>query len=83
MLDRFIENIDFKFTIKNLTFLHSKNLFFLDLRILQAKKILTIKLLLNLSRMVQLPYIHRKQETLVHAPKLWAEEISKRKLLFP
>ena len=24
-----------------------------------------------------------KQETLVHAPKLWAEEISKRALLFP
>ena len=24
-----------------------------------------------------------EQETLVHAPKLWAEEISKRALLFP
>ena len=28
-------------------------------------------------------YKKREQETLVHAPKLWAEEISKRALLFP
>ena len=28
-------------------------------------------------------FILFKQETLVHAPKLWAEEISKRALLFP
>ena len=26
---------------------------------------------------------NNEQETLVHAPKLWAEEISKRALLFP